>query len=99
MEIGISKSMSLITVVKVGQLAVVKTGTCSGITYFTPYFLYLIQGISDVGEGELKKIKLELDEKVINDGTVNLEPDFVRRIALNIRKGAKFSIEQEGSQI
>ena len=71
----------------------------SGITYFTPYFLYLIQGISDVGEGELKKIKLELDEKVINDGTVNLEPDFVRRIALNIRKGAKFSIEQEGSQI
>jgi hypothetical protein len=47
----------------------------------------------------LIKIKLELDEKVINDGPVNLEPDFVRRIALKIRKGAKFSIEQEGSQI
>ena len=44
-------------------------------------------------------MKIRLDEKVINDGPMNLEPDFVRRIALNIRKGAKFSIEQEGSQI
>ena len=62
--------------------------------YFT---LYLIQGLSDVEESE--SIKIKLDEKVINDGPMNLEPDFVRRIALNIRKGAKFSIEQEGSQI
>ena len=61
------------------------------------FTLYLIQGLSDVEESESMKIRL--DEKVINDGPMNLEPDFVRRIALNIRKGAKFSIEQEGSQI
>ena len=34
---------------------------------------------------------------VVNDGEGNLDPEFVRRIALNIRSGAKIAIEHKGN--
>ena len=34
---------------------------------------------------------------VVNDGEGNLDPEFVRRIAMNIRAGAKIAIEHKGN--
>ena len=36
---------------------------------------------------------------VVNDGQGNLDPEFVRRIALNIRSGAKIAIEHKGNPL